>query len=87
MFLIFLETEFVVLSTLRNSFPTSGDFCCLLITFANSLDPDRAWQNITWSGSKLFDTLVVFLKDFLKKNMLKKKSRWQKGMQITYYNS
>ena len=25
-----------------NSLPTSGDFCCLLITFANSLDPDEA---------------------------------------------
>ena len=22
--------------------PDSGDFCCLLITFANSLDPDQA---------------------------------------------
>ena len=27
-----------------NSFPTSGDFCSLLITFANSLDPDQACQ-------------------------------------------
>ena len=24
-----------------NSFHASGDFCCLLITFANSLDPDQ----------------------------------------------
>ena len=24
-----------------NSFFASGDFCCLLITFANSLDPDQ----------------------------------------------
>ena len=23
-----------------NSLPVTGDFCCLLITFANSLDPD-----------------------------------------------
>ena len=29
-----------------NSFPAVGDFCCLLITFANSLDPDQARQNI-----------------------------------------
>ena len=29
-----------------NSFPASGDFCRLLITFANSLDPDQARQNI-----------------------------------------
>ena len=25
-----------------NSFPASGKFCYLLITFANSLDPDQA---------------------------------------------
>ena len=25
-----------------NSFPASGNFCCLLITFPNSLDPDQA---------------------------------------------
>ena len=31
-----------------SSFLASGSFCCLLITFANSLDP----------GSNLFDTLV-----------------------------
>ena len=24
-----------------NSFLASGDFCCLLITFSNSLDPDQ----------------------------------------------
>ena len=29
-----------------NSLPTRGDFCCLLITFANSLDPDKAQQNV-----------------------------------------
>ena len=29
-----------------NSLPTSGDFCHLLITFANSLDPDQARQNV-----------------------------------------
>ena len=31
-----------------NSFPASGDVCHLLITLANSLDPDQAWQNV-WS--------------------------------------
>ena len=34
-------------------FLANGDFCHLLITFANSLDPDQE----SWSGSKLFDTL------------------------------
>ena len=29
-----------------NSLPARGDFCCLLITFANSLDPDQARQNV-----------------------------------------
>ena len=29
---------------LFNSLPTRGDFCCLLITFANSLDLDQARQ-------------------------------------------
>ena len=28
-----------------NSLPASGDFCHLLITFANSLDQDQARQN------------------------------------------
>ena len=30
-----------------NSLPARGDFCCLLITFANILDPDQAWQNVS----------------------------------------
>ena len=29
-----------------NSLPASGNFCHLLITFANSLDPDQARQNV-----------------------------------------
>ena len=33
-------------SIFLNSFPNSGDFCRLLITFASSLDPDQAWQNV-----------------------------------------
>ena len=28
------------------SLPTRGDFCCLLITFANGLDQDQARQNV-----------------------------------------
>ena len=47
-----------------NSFHTSADFCCLLITFANSLDPDQA--------------NVVFLKDSLKKLTLKKSTKDKK---------
>ena len=29
-----------------NSLPAGGNFCHLLITFANSLDPDQARQNV-----------------------------------------
>ena len=29
-----------------NSLPPRVDFCCLLITFANSLDPEQASQNV-----------------------------------------
>ena len=36
-------------------------FFRLLITFANSLDPDQIWS---CSGSKPFDTPIVFLKEF-----------------------
>ena len=61
-----------------NSFPASGDFCRLLITFANSLNPDKARQNGR-SESKLFDTLMVFLKDFLKKVNYKKKKKKKKS--------
>ena len=28
------------------SFPARGDFCCLLITFVKSLDPDQVRQNV-----------------------------------------
>ena len=31
---------------LLNFFLASGNFCCLLITFANSLDPDQDQQNV-----------------------------------------
>ena len=47
-----------------NCFLDVGDL--LLITFANSLDP--GWSR---SGSKPFDTLIEFLKDFLIKLNLK----------------
>ena len=29
-----------------NSLPAGGDFCRLLINFANTLDPDQARQNV-----------------------------------------
>ena len=33
--------------SLFNSFLASSDFCNLLITFANSLDPDQDRQNVS----------------------------------------
>ena len=40
----------------------------LLITFANSLDPDQARQNVGPDlDRKQFDTLIVFLKEFFEK--------------------
>ena len=29
-----------------DSLPARGNFCCLMITFVNSLDPDQARQNV-----------------------------------------
>ena len=39
----------------------------LLITFANSLEPDQATKQWAWSGSKLFATLISLLKYFFLK--------------------
>ena len=51
-----------------NSFLTCGDFCLLLITFQNSLDPDQDRENV---GDRMWiqtiDTLRVFLKDVFEK--------------------
>ena len=53
---------FHVPSTVKINFLAASRDCCrLLITFANSLDPDQDQQNVgsdlyPQSGSKLFDT-------------------------------
>ena len=47
---------------------SSGEFARLLITLANRLDLDQARRSRrAWSGSKLFDTLLLFMKEQLKK--------------------
>ena len=43
-----------------NSLPTS-----VLIIFINSLDQDQEWQNVG-PDSKMFDTLMLFSKEFFK---------------------
>ena len=45
-----------------NSFLASGDFCCLLITFANSLDPDEIRPDNMWGQTD--DTLMLFMEEF-----------------------
>ena len=39
--------DFAAYSTVRFE-PASGDICCLLITFANSFDPDQATSGLIW---------------------------------------
>ena len=63
-----------------NSLSASGDLCRLLITFANSSDPDQARQNIGSDLDSNVLTLMVFLEDFFEKVYLKI-SRRQKSMQ------
>ena len=69
-------------SSFLYSFLASGDFCRLLKTFANSLDPDQARQNV---GPDLDPNCLTLWwyswKIFLKKLILKKIHRQQKSMQ------
>ena len=44
-------------------FPCWQQICSLLLAFANSLDPE---QDLSSSESKLFNTLIVYLKEFYK---------------------
>ena len=64
-----------VLSVLQ-TFVVCGDFCCLLKTFENSLDPDQDRQNV---GPDLdpncLALLRVFLKEFFEKVNFEK-SQW-----------
>ena len=58
-----------------NTSPASGDFCRLLITFANSLDPDQARQNVGPDLDPYCLTFMAFLKgkQFKKRVILNKK--------------
>ena len=73
-FLLVLQLE----ENIEFSFLASDDFCPLLITFANRLDPDHDQQNIGPDLFKLFDILIVLVKIFFeKKIILKTVSRQQ----------
>ena len=54
------DKQFNAILQLLNYFSACGIFCCLLIPFANSLNPDQAQQNV---GPDL-DTLIVLMKEF-----------------------
>ena len=45
LFILLIRIQTGVLSFFK-SFPASCDICRLLITFANSLEPDQAQQNV-----------------------------------------
>ena len=66
-----------------NSFPTSGYFCHLLITFANSLDPDQAQQHVGPDLDPNCLTLWWYSWKicFVNVNLKKKIYRWQKSRQ------
>ena len=50
-----------------NSLLTSGNFCYLLITFANSLNPDQDRHNVGPDLDPNCLSLMVFLKEFFEK--------------------
>ena len=59
-----------------NSLHASSDFCCRLITFANSLDPDQDRH----SGSKQCDALKEFCEKLI---LIKVSGRQQQHRKIT----
>ena len=59
-----------------NSFHAKGNFCHLLITFANSLDPDQEWQKVGPDLDSNCLTLCKYSrKIFLEKIILNKVGR------------
>ena len=60
-------------------FPLRGDFCRLLITFANSLDPDQARQNVGPDLDLNCLTVMVFLKEPASVAQLDAPPDWRPG--------
>ena len=71
---IYLRIYIIILKPFLNSFLAKGDFCCLLITFANNLDLDQDRHFVGPDLARNCLTLIVFL-IFLKKNCFEKISR------------
>ena len=68
------------------SLPASGEFCHLLMTFANRLDPDQARQNVRPDLDPINLALNVFLIFFFKKVSLEKyQQTTEKSRKITQH--
>ena len=64
---------------INNWFSTSGDIWSSADNLCKQFGPRSGWtKRQAWSGSKLFDILMVLVKDFLKKINLKNNPRMMK---------
>ena len=63
----------MVLLSLIKSFFNIVSWCCLLISFANSLEPDQAGYNVGPDLGPNCLILIVFLKCFLEKDSFERK--------------
>ena len=66
-----------------NASLASGNFCCLLITFANSLDQDQVRSSGPYLDPNYFDTLIGFLKELFKQVNFDKKTAGNKKAGIS----
>ena len=66
-----------------NSFLASGDFCRILITFANSLDPDQAliWVKAGWHSDSVHEIISLKSWYWKKFSWLLEKHQELPGMQ------
>ena len=82
--LFLLKLVFLTYGTLSITFvflPTiSGNFFHLLITFVNNLNPDQDQP-----GSKLFESLKVFLKELFENINFEKSQQTTKAWKITQH--
>ena len=72
MLILYLSFVYALFPRFPHSFLVSGDFCCLLITFANSLFPDQYRQNV---GPDLDTDRLTPARCFEKVNFERKASR------------
>ena len=63
----FIENKNEKKISIINSLPASGNVCNLLMTFANSLDPDQDRKDVGPDLDPNCLTLIVLLKEFFKK--------------------